>query len=43
VLDRLFVAYLVVAMNCGSYGKSGMEQSRFARAVLVEIVFPSFV
>jgi CubicO group peptidase (beta-lactamase class C family) len=34
---------LVVAMNCGNYGKSGEEQSRIARAVLVAIVVPGFI
>jgi CubicO group peptidase (beta-lactamase class C family) len=34
---------LVVTMNCGNYGKSGEEQSRIARAVLGDSVFPSFV
>jgi hypothetical protein len=31
---------LVVAMNCGNYRKSGMEQSRIALALLAEIVGP---
>jgi CubicO group peptidase (beta-lactamase class C family) len=34
---------LVVAMNCGNYGKPGKEQSRVNTAVLTEIVLPSFV
>ena len=34
---------LVVAMNCGNYAKSGVEQSRIVRVVLAEIVVPSFV
>lgn len=41
--QRLFVfpeADLVVAMNCGNYRKSGMEQSRINVAVLEEVVFP---
>ena len=34
---------LVVAMNCGNYRKSGMEQSRVNGVVLIEVVLPSFV
>ena len=34
---------LVVAMNCGNYGKSGMEQSRINIHVLDDVVLPSFV
>jgi CubicO group peptidase (beta-lactamase class C family) len=34
---------LVVAMNCGNYGKSGMEQSRVNTAVLTDVVLPSFI
>jgi CubicO group peptidase (beta-lactamase class C family) len=34
---------LVVAMNCGNYRKSGMEQSRITLALLTEIVLPGFV
>lgn len=44
--QRLFVLPaldLVVAMHCGNYRKSGMEQSRIASIVLTEIVLPSFV
>ena len=32
---------LVVAMNCGNYRKSGIEQNRVNLAVLTEVVFPS--
>ena len=32
---------LVVAMNCGNYGKTGMEQNRVNVAVLNDVVFPS--
>jgi CubicO group peptidase (beta-lactamase class C family) len=32
---------LVVAMNCGNYGKLGMEQNRVNLAVLNDVVFPS--
>jgi CubicO group peptidase (beta-lactamase class C family) len=34
---------LVVAMNCGNYRKSGLEQSRINGVVLTEVVLPSFV
>jgi CubicO group peptidase (beta-lactamase class C family) len=34
---------LVVAMNCGNYRKSGMEQSRVNGVVLIEVVLPSFM
>jgi CubicO group peptidase (beta-lactamase class C family) len=34
---------LVVAMNSGNYRKTGAEQSRIGRAVISEIVLPSFV
>jgi CubicO group peptidase (beta-lactamase class C family) len=34
---------LVVAMNCGNYDKSFTEQSRITRALVTEIVLPSFV
>jgi CubicO group peptidase (beta-lactamase class C family) len=34
---------LVVAMNCGNYRKPGAEQSRIGRAVITDIVLPSFV
>jgi CubicO group peptidase (beta-lactamase class C family) len=34
---------LVVAMNCGNYCKSGLEQSRINAVVLTEVVLPSFV
>ena len=34
---------LVVAMNCGNYGKSGLEQSRVASAIIAETVLPGFV
>jgi CubicO group peptidase (beta-lactamase class C family) len=34
---------LVVAVNCGNYGKSGMEQNRITRTVLTDVVLPSFV
>ena len=34
---------LVVAMNCGNYGKSGMDQSRANTAVLTDVVLPSFI
>ena len=34
---------LVVAMNCGNYSKSGLEQSRINAVVLYEVVLPSFV
>ena len=42
--QRLFVfpgLDLVVAMNCGNYGKPGMEQNRVNLAVLNDVVFPS--
>jgi CubicO group peptidase (beta-lactamase class C family) len=32
---------LVVAMNCGNYRQTGMEQSRVNLAVLTDVVFPS--
>ncbi len=32
---------LVVAMNCGNYGKPGLEQGRVNLAVLGDVVFPS--
>ena len=32
---------LVVAMNCGNYHQTGMEQSRVNLAVLTDVVFPS--
>jgi CubicO group peptidase (beta-lactamase class C family) len=44
--QRLFVLPeldLVVAMNCGNYDKSGMEQSRITGVLLTEIVLPSFL
>jgi hypothetical protein len=28
-------------MNCGNYGKTGMEQDRVNLAVLNDVVFPS--
>jgi CubicO group peptidase (beta-lactamase class C family) len=34
---------LVVAMNCGNYRKSGLEQSRINAVMLYEVVLPSFV
>jgi CubicO group peptidase (beta-lactamase class C family) len=34
---------LVVVMNCGNYHQPFVEQSRIARALLTEIVLPSFV
>ncbi len=34
---------LVVAMNCGNYRKSGMEQTRIVNTVVTEVVLPSFV
>jgi hypothetical protein len=34
---------LVVAMNCGNYRKSGLEQSHINAVVLNEVVLPSFV
>lgn len=34
---------LVVAMHCGNYRRSGLEQSRVVEAVLTEVVLPSFV
>jgi CubicO group peptidase (beta-lactamase class C family) len=34
---------LVVAMNCGNYQKSGVEQNRVSDVVLTEVVLPSFV
>jgi CubicO group peptidase (beta-lactamase class C family) len=39
--QRLYVAprlKLVVAMNCGNYDRSGLEQSRVANTVLTEVV-----
>jgi CubicO group peptidase (beta-lactamase class C family) len=44
--QRLYVIpalNLVVAMNCGNYHKSGMEQSRITITVLTEVVLPSFI
>jgi CubicO group peptidase (beta-lactamase class C family) len=44
--QRLFVfpaLDLVVAMNCGNYRKSGLEQNRVNGVVLTEVVLPSFV
>jgi hypothetical protein len=32
-----------VAMNCGNYGKSGMEQSRVVNAVLAELALANFI
>ena len=32
-----------LAMNCGNYDKSGMEQTRVVNAVLTEVVLPAFV
>jgi len=43
--QRLFVLprlKLVIAMNCGNYGRSGLEQSRITTAVLTEVVLPAF-
>jgi CubicO group peptidase (beta-lactamase class C family) len=34
---------LVVAQNCGNYGKSGQEQTRVTNAVLTEVVLPAFI
>lgn len=34
---------LVVAMNCGNYGKPGVEQGRIVGAVLTDVVLPNFV
>jgi CubicO group peptidase (beta-lactamase class C family) len=34
---------LVVAMNCGNYCKSGLEQNRVNTVVLTEVVLPGFV
>ena len=34
---------LVLAINCGNYHKSRMEQLRIISALLTEIVLPSFV
>jgi CubicO group peptidase (beta-lactamase class C family) len=34
---------LVVAMNCGNYDKPLAEQARISRALLTEVVLPSFV
>jgi CubicO group peptidase (beta-lactamase class C family) len=42
--QKLYVfpgADLVVAMTCGNYSKSGLEQNRVNIAVLNEVVFPS--
>jgi CubicO group peptidase (beta-lactamase class C family) len=42
--QRLFVfpaRDLVVAMNCGNYRLSGLEQSRIASAVVTDVVLPS--
>jgi hypothetical protein len=33
---------LVVAMNCGNYRKSGVEQNRVNTVPLTEVVLPSF-
>jgi len=44
--QRLFVfpaLDLVVAMNCGNYRKSGLEQNRVNTVVLTEVVLPGFV
>jgi CubicO group peptidase (beta-lactamase class C family) len=34
---------LVVAINCGNYNQSGMEQSRITSTVLTQVVLPSFI
>jgi CubicO group peptidase (beta-lactamase class C family) len=34
---------LVVAFNCGNYGKPGVEQRRIADAIIAEVVLPGFV
>ena len=44
--QRLYVYHdldFVVAINCGNYGKSGIEQTRVTNAVLTEAVLPAFV
>jgi hypothetical protein len=44
--QRLFVfpaLDLVVAMNCGNYCKSGLEQNRVNTVVLTEVMLPGFV
>jgi CubicO group peptidase (beta-lactamase class C family) len=34
---------LVIAINCGNYGKPGREQAKIVRAVVADVVMPSFV
>jgi len=44
--QRLFVLPardLVVVMHCGNYRHSGMEQSMVERAIMTDVVLPSFV
>ena len=44
--QRLFVfpaLDLVVAMNCGNYRKSGLEQNRVNTVVLTEVALSSFI